>query len=376
MEITQAVWTEHGSSACDSERAEPRLVLAFAPPQRLQSPDTWRALRRRWPSATLVAASTAGEIHGARVLDESLVTTALASTKTDVRCASVSLAAYANSEDAGAALGSMLTGHHLRHVLVFSDGLNVNGSALVRGLTRALPSGVSLSGGLCGDGARFERTFVCLNEFNAVPSIVGVGFYGAALRVGVGSLGGWDSFGPERRITRSDGNVLYELDGQPALSLYERYLGHHAADLPASGLLFPLTVRAERQEQGVVRTILGIDAASKSLRFAGDVPVGSFARLMHANFDRLIDGAVGAAATSRDALGGSQAELAILISCIGRKLVLKQRVEEEVEGVQRVLGPEAKLTGFYSYGEISPFAADARCELHNQTMTVTTLSEA
>lgn len=376
MEISQAIWTEHGPSACDVEHAEPRLVLAFAPPQRLQSPDTWRGLRRRWPNATLVAASTAGEIHGARVLDESLVTTALASTKTDVRCASVALASYASSEDAGAALASALAGHRLRHVLVFSDGLNVNGSALVRGLTRVLPAGVSLSGGLCGDGARFKRTFVCLNAFNEAPNIVGIGFYGDALRVGVGSLGGWDSFGPERRITRSEGNVLYELDGQPALSLYEKYLGHHAADLPASGLLFPLTVRAERQGQGVVRTILGVDPAAKSLRFAGDVPVGSFARLMHANFDRLIDGAVGAAVASRDALRGSRAELAILISCIGRKLVLKQRVEEEVEGVQRVVGPEAKLTGFYSYGEISPFAADARCELHNQTMTVTTLSEA
>jgi hypothetical protein len=376
MEITQAIWTEHGPPPRDGEGEQPLLVLAFAPPQRLQWPETWQSLRRRWPNAAIVAASTAGEIQGARVLDESLVTTTLTSTKTAVRCASTSLASHAGSEDAGAALASMLAGPGLRHVLVFSDGLNVNGSALVRGLTRGLPPAVSLSGGLCGDGARFERTFVSLNAFDEAPSVVGIGFYGDELRVGVGSLGGWDSFGPERRITRSEGNVLYELDGQPALSLYEKYLGHHAADLPASGLLFPLTVRAERQGQGVVRTILGVNSATKSLRFAGDVPVGSFARLMHANFDRLIDGAVGAAVASRAGLRGSRAELAILISCIGRKLVLKQRVEEELEGVQRVVGPEAKLTGFYSYGEISPFAADARCELHNQTMTVTTLSEA
>jgi len=195
------------------------------------------------------------------------------------------------------------------------------------------------------------------------------------LRVGFGSLGGWDPFGPERRVTRSEGNILYELDGSPALDLYEQYLGEHAAGLPASGLLFPLTVRQHREEQGVVRTILAVNQATRSLTFAGDVPNGYYARLMRANFDRLLDGATGAAQTCFEAIGSRTPDVAILISCVGRKLVLKQRIEEEVESVQRVLGSEAVLTGFYSYGEISPFAPSARCELHNQTMTITTLSE-
>ena len=111
------------------------------------------------------------------------------------------------------------------------------------------------------------------------------------------------------------------------------------------------------------------------MTFAGDVPTGCYARFMKANFDRLIDGAVGAARTSYEAVGSASPDLALLVSCVGRKLVLAQRVEEEVEGVRDVLGERTVLAGFYSYGEISPFTPHARCELHNQTMTITTLSE-
>jgi hypothetical protein len=198
--------------------------------------------------------------------------------------------------------------------------------------------------------------------------------YGDRIRIGYGSLGGWDAFGPERVITRASGNILYELDQQPALALYKKYLGEYAKDLPASGLLFPLSLRTGAGES-VVRTILGVNEAELSLTFAGDMPQGGYARLMKANFDRLIDGAVGAAQTSYEAIGKNSPDLAILISCVGRKLVLKQRIEEEVEGVREVLGPKTVLAGFYSYGEISPFNPSAKCELHNQTMTITILSE-
>jgi hypothetical protein len=275
----------------------------------------------------------------------------------------------------GQLLAEQLLAPELVHVFVLSDGLKVNGSELVSGLSELLPPGVALTGGLCGDGPRFEQTHVCVNRFEPGARVVALGFYGSQLRIGMGSLGGWDPFGPERRVTRSVANVVYELDGKPALDLYEQYLGEHASGLPASGLLFPLMVRSQRDQAGVVRTILAIDRDQRSLTFAGDVPTGHFARLMRANFDRLVEGAAGAAQNCQQALSGRPAQLAILISCVGRKLVLKQRIEEEVEAVQRILGNEPVLAGFYSYGEISPFTPSARCELHNQTMTITTFSE-
>ncbi len=374
MRIEQKILSTEPSASWAGADAGAQLVLAFGAPARLGSERYWQQLRELWPAATLLAGSTAGEICGTRVLDDTLAATAVRFDHATTRAARVPVRGR-TSEDVGRRVAEMLTGPQLRHVFVLSDGLKVNGSGLVRGLTEGLPEGVTLTGGLCGDGARFGRTYACLDRFDPEESVVGVGFYGPRLRVGNGSLGGWDSFGPERRITRSRGNVLYELDGEPALALYERYLGEHAAGLPASGLLFPLTVRGERDEHPLVRTILAVDRDAASMTFAGDVPEGHFARLMRANFDRLVDGAVGAAKTAPNPLGDHDAQLAILISCVGRKLVLKQRVEEEVEAVERVLGSGAALTGFYSYGELSPFSTGARCELHNQTMTITTLSE-
>jgi hypothetical protein len=251
----------------------------------------------------------------------------------------------------------------------------VNGSALVEGLSSHLPEEVTVTGGLSGDGGRFKETLVLWDGVAESNTIAVLGLYGERLRVGYGSLGGWDPFGPERLITGSKGNVLYELDGKSALELYKRYLGEHAKGLPATGLLFPLSLRTREGKTGVVRTILSVNEEEQSMTFAGDIPEGSYARLMKANFNRLIDGAVGAAKTSCDIIGRSSADLAILISCVGRKMVLKQRIEEEVEGVRDVLGDRTVLTGFYSYGEIAPFTPGGKCELHNQTMTITTLLE-
>jgi hypothetical protein len=251
--------------------------------------------------------------------------------------------------------------------------LHVNGSELVRGITGALPHAVTVTGGLSGDGSDFARTCVALDRVEEGHRVVAVGFYGDGLQIGFGSFGGWDPFGPERVVTRSRGAILYELDGEPALQLYRRYLGDEAAQLPASGLRFPLAIR-DGAGKPVVRTILAIDEQEQSLTFAGDVPEGVLGRLMHANFDRLVEGAAGAARICQEAGHAAAPELALLISCVGRKLVLQQRIEEEVEAVQEVLGATA-LAGFYSYGELCPFGASARCELHNQTMTITTLRE-
>jgi hypothetical protein len=262
------------------------------------------------------------------------------------------------------------------HVFVLSEGLQVNGSALVKGIVANLPSNVMVTGGLSADGSSFQRTAVCVDGPQPSRQIVAIGFYGESLEIGYGSLGGWDPFGPERRITRARGSVLAELDGEPALDLYKRYLGEHAAGLPASGLHFPLTIRSGNDDiNPVVRTILAVDETARTLTFAGDMPVGYRARLMRANFERLIDGASAAARHSQERIGAAAPELAILVSCVGRKMVLKQRIEEEVEAVRDVLGTTAALTGFYSYGEISPFTPAARCELHNQTMTITTFTE-
>lgn len=389
MKIQQARWSHAGgwfpAFTSPSTLADAHLVLVFA------GPSAWRDTRwldqlKTWcPDAPVLGCSTAGEIAGTEVTDDHVVATAVEFASTQVRGHAVRLAGPADSQAAGRQLAAALPAtvpavagegtEPLAHVFVLSDGLHVNGSDLVRGLTERLPAGITVTGGLAGDGARFATTRVLWDGDAADRKVAAIGFYGRRLKVGFGSLGGWDPFGPERVITRSVGNVLYEFDGQSALGLYKKYLGEHAGGLPATGLLFPLSLRTAPGETPVVRTILSVNERDQSMTFAGDVPEGTYARLMKANFDRLIDGAVGAAATGHAAIGSTPPELALLISCVGRKLVLQQRIEEEVEGVRDVLGPEAVLAGFYSYGEISPFTPGAKCELHNQTMTITTLRE-
>lgn len=352
-----------------------QLVLVFGSSSILKTPERLEEIGRMYPHAHIFGCSTAGEICGTQVTDDSLVVTAVNFKHTTLKTASVRVSDPEKSYEAGEQLAQALDKDGLVHALVLSEGLQINGSDLVKGLERHLPAAVTVTGGLSGDGARFQETVVICDGPPETGTVAVVGLYGESLKVGYGCLGGWDSFGPERLITKSHGNVLYELDGKSALELYKRYLGEHAEGLPATGLLFPLSIRVPGGQTAVVRTILGVSERDQSMTFAGDVPMGGYARLMKANFDRLIDGAVGAARNTQETLGDSAPALAILISCVGRKLVLQQRVEEEVEGVREVLGRETVLTGFYSYGEISPFTPEAKCELHNQTMTITTLTE-
>jgi hypothetical protein len=354
-----------------------QLLLVFGSRHLLVPGPAFDALAAAYPGAHVVGCSTAGEICGTQVLDDSLVCTALRFEHSRVECSSIEVGGEVGGFDAGARLARDMPKDGLVHLFVLSDGTRINGSELVRGLISELPPQVTVTGGLAGDGDRFEETIVVSGGRPLRGAVAAVGFFGERFRVGYGSLGGWDPFGPERLITRSRGNVLFELDGRSALQLYKKYLGEHADGLPATGLRFPLSIRTLEgaHSTGVVRTILAVDESEQSLTFAGDVPEGAYARFMKSNVDRLIDGATGAARTSAGALDAIQPELGVLISCVGRRMVLTQRVEEEVEAVQDVVGPRTVLTGFYSYGEISPFAPSATCELHNQTMTITTFAE-
>mgnify|MGYP000393541326 CR=1 FL=1 len=346
------------------------LVLCFGPASLVTK--NMSAIKKHFPKAIITGCTTAGEILDDQVRDNSLSLTSLAFASAQVKAVQVVVADYVNSAMAGEALAQQLPGESLRHVLVFSDGLQVNGTDLAKGLTDTLPKDVTVSGGLAADGENFASTATWLNDMPQEGRIVAVGLYGEKLLLSYSSFGGWDPFGPDRLVTKSDGNVLFELDDRSALELYKEYLGDHAQHLPGSALLFPLSIRADQDDEERVRTILAIDDDAGSMTFAGDIPQGSYVRLMRANFDRLIDGA--STAAQRATIGNTRG-FALLISCVGRKMVLKQRVEEEVEGVRQVLGEQIHMAGFYSYGELSPLITKVGCTLHNQTMTITSIGE-
>jgi hypothetical protein len=357
--------------------SEQTLVLVFGAAALADRPGLLLDLTRGFPRSTVLGCSTAGEIFGTKVLDDSMVVAVARFEATQLRGAAAPVHAAEQSFAAGEALGRQLAGAGLRGVHVLSDGLAVNGSALVRGLAAVLPAGVVVTGGLAGDGDRFARTWVLHAGAPVSGWVTAVGFYGDAVQIGHGSAGGWDPFGPRRLVTRSTGNILYELDGKPALELYKQYLGDRAEGLPATGLLFPLALSrpeagGEGEDRRVVRTILAVDEATQSLTFAGDIPTGAYAQLMKAQLDRLVEGAEQAASLAANP--GEGPVLAVAISCVGRRLVLGERTDEEAEVIQEALPAGAQVVGFYSYGELSPISS-GNCDLHNQTMTLTTIRE-
>jgi hypothetical protein len=377
MQVESRSWTPAGGWSrplpveLDSNAT---LVVAFGAPALGDAPGPLAELGAAFPAARYVGCSTAGEILDDALSDDGVVATIARFERSRVEATSARVGGPAESAAAGRALAGALAAPDLRAVFVLSDGLLVNGSELVRGVAGSLPDDVVITGGLAGDGERFGTTWVLAGDEPRPGAVAGVGLYGDALTVGAGSYGGWDLFGPERRITRADGNVLYELDGRPALSLYKEYLGERAAGLPATAMLFPLAVRASPDVgDHTVRTILSVDEDDQSMTFAGDVPEGGLAKLMRANRDRLVDGAMQAAALSADG-GNGGPHLAVAISCVGRRLVLGERTEEEIEATLEALPRGSALIGFYSYGEIAPHHRGF-CELHNQTMTVTTIGE-
>lgn len=350
------------------------LVLVFGSPDLLEDDAPLRAVVDAFPRSAVIGCSTSEEILDAAVYDESL-TVAVARFERTSLAVEAEPVIRSESADVGRTLGKRLRerGDDLAAVFVLGDGIDVNGSTLAEGLTEGTGGSAVITGGLAGDGSRFERTWVLVDGRPVVSHVVVVGLYGTALEVGHGSDGGWTILGPERVITRSEGNMLLELDGHPALELYKRYLSERVSGLPATALLFPLAIRTGASgDSELIRTVLSVDESRQSMTFTDDVPQGSTAQLMRGTSERLVDAAQTAAAQAR--LPGDEPGLAIAVSGFGRRLYLGQRVEEELEAVMSELGPTCSLVGFYAYGELSPVPAGG-CALHNQTMTITVLKE-
>lgn len=364
-------WTEYPS---DINAGKCQLVLVFGASACIVKSEIYQYLRSAYPNADIVFASTSGEIINDSVYDDSAVATAIEFEKTKVRCIKTNIKHHDNSFDTGSYLMEQLLTDDLNSVFVISDGTSINGSELVDGFNNN-KNDIPVSGGLAGDAARFEKTFTGINEIPSQGNVIVIGFYGADIVIGHGSLGGWDEFGHERTITKSNKNVLHEIDHKNALDLYKEYLGDYVNELPGSALLFPLSIRLNSSDKNLVRTILSINEEEKSMVFAGNLPEGSKVRLMKANFDKLIEASSTAATNSFKSIKSREPDLAILISCVGRKLILQERTDEEVEAAKEILGDQTAITGFYSYGEISPFNSNVQCELHNQTMTITTFTE-
>ncbi|MCG8236363.1 FIST signal transduction protein [Tenacibaculum finnmarkense] len=353
------------------------LVLVFGNRFLLEDKNIYNEIRAIFKQGHLVFGSTAGDISSKTVADQSITITAIEfekSTYVIKRANVLSSVNKTGSFQIGKELIQQFAQEGLRYVFLVSEGSFINASRLTKGMNAATNNNLLITGALCADAARFEKTVSSYNENPISGEIIAIGLYGESLEVSFAINGGWTPFGPERIVTKSKGNILYELDNKPALNLYKKYLGDKSKELPGAALLYPLKVKSTNNKQSIVRTILNINEADNSMILAGDILENSKVQLMMTNVDNIVNAAELAAINASE-LRTKKPELAILVSCIGRKLVLDQRVEEEVEEVVEVIGTQTTVCGLYSYGEIAPFNGENNCQLHNQTMTITLISE-
>ncbi|HEY8119561.1 MAG TPA: FIST N-terminal domain-containing protein [Methylophilaceae bacterium] len=356
------------------------LVLVFGSVKRFNEAKLASYLKERYPTAQIVGCTTSGEINAGGVMDDSLQISAILWEKTMQRVAHVKISGMQSSFDTGAGLAKQLKADSLRTVMIFADGLNVNGEELVLGFQSILGESIPLFGGMAGDGATFTKTLQLFNDTISDNLVIAIGLYGNSLITATGALGGWKPYGPPRTVTRSEKNVVYEMDGKPALPLYRMYIGeHYAKGLPGTGLKFPFAV-IEKGKRDVekIRTLGAIDTANNSVSFFGNVDEGSTIRMCQTNHDRLVEGAGEAAHLVTGNLtetSTNQTGLALCVSCVGRKGVMAEQTSDEIKEVKQILGPQTSLTGFYSYGEIAPRPNTNDSVFHNQTMTIGYLSE-
>lgn len=364
-----------GKLSPNSPLPEANWVLVFGSVARFKDSKLTKTLQKRYPHAQIIGCTTSGEISDVGVQDESLHITAMQWERSTLTFVTKSISNMEQSHALGVDIAKELDKNGLKGVFVLSDGLNVNGSELVEGIQQTLPN-IPITGGLAGDGARFSQTLLLHNTKVRDKIIIAVGIYGNDAIVTSGALGGWKPYGPPRKITRSVKNVIYELDNKPALPLYKMYIGHYANELPASGLNFPFAIMNEDKTISVIRTVAAVDEGNSSLTFFGNVQDGSTIRFLKSDHDMLVNGASGAARQILDkSININNKAIAICVSCVGRKLVMEDLVADEVFAVQRSLGMQTGITGFYSNGEICSGEDDGHSQLHNQTMTIAYLSE-
>ena len=371
----------HYASPADIKQSatslRPQLILCFAPADLYASLNLTEELGKHFPDAHIVGCSAAGTIRGTQVDNSRASLTLLHFEETDVNILSKSFNEKTDYQQSGTELAHELRGLGLKHVFLFSSGLKTNTSALLDGLSSSLPRQATISGGVAADNNHFTNTLCWHNDLSFDQGCIAIGLYSESLEVGYGSFSGYDRFGCQRTITQSTGNTVYEIDGQPALSLYQRYLGDYAVEMPCSAQLQPLyLLNQSDNEKSLVRSISGFDAESGALFFNGDIPQGSQVYLMKGNADGLIEGALISALLAKETFRDRyEPELTLCVAGAGRPMILGSREEDELEKITDNIGDHGHVVGFYGYGEIAPNRHDPGHSLNNQSIAITTLTE-
>lgn len=379
MVITPLTWTPTTgwSSAPFNWPEQPAFVLYFGPLERLsplQGPVA--ELLEKYPEQIVAGCSTAGTIDETTIDDDRVAVSIVELEDLDAHAESLPIGPVHEHKELGTKLVRALLAYRtdLKHVIVFSDGIQVDGPAFAAGLAGYLPSGVFATGGLAGDGLRFQNTLVGLGRDIKPRQVVAVGLYGEQIDVQFETAGGWEPFGPTLEVNAADGHVLKKVEGERALDLYRRYLGDRVACLPVDALHYPFQVVSDKQLP-VIRSVVAYDETAGTLTLSGRIAPKDTLQLCRTTGEELVERSRKHAIKTPPASSLNH-RLALVVGSIGRRHLLKERSAEDLAAARHLFGRDVKTLGFYAYGELGPTPAKGRgCMLHNQTLAVTVLSE-
>lgn len=330
----------------------------------------------------LVGCSGAGEITTEGPEKKSLVVLVLAS---DSLRATIGLgeAISRDARKAGqqAAREASKAGGERHIFMMMPDGLKGNGADIVRGVQEILGTSFPIVGGSAGDDFLFQQTYQYYNDQVLSDAVTGV-LFGGPITCAFGARHGWRTLGKHRLVTRAKANVIYEIDDEPAVQIYEEYFGKGVEELSQEPLarmaiLYPLGMSVPGEEEYLLRNALRVERDG-SLVCVAEVPEGSEVRLMMGSRKNCIEAARAAAQQALDSLGEAKVELAIVFSSISRYKLLGRRDSFEIDAIREVLGGDVPLVGFYTYGEQAPLRAEmnvGQSYFHNETIVILAIGE-
>ncbi|MCK5332388.1 FIST C-terminal domain-containing protein [Candidatus Parcubacteria bacterium] len=361
----------------------PKLLIVFSSSGYDQQ-EMLSAIREVSGDIPLIGCSSSGEIIGSGPLSKSVAIMAIESDSMNCVVAEGE-SIKPNPKEAGIKMANKLVeqteGASIDSVIMLIDVLTGNGADAVRGVNSVLGKDTLIVGGAAGDDFSFKETFVYLNDKVLPSSIVGAGFYGDNIMT-VGVRHGWVPIGNPMKVTKSQGAIIEEIDGKPALSIYEDYFGEEEAKslkneaLAKMALTYPLGMTTADNDELLLRAPISADD-NGAITCAAEVPEGSEVRLMIGSKDEAIAAAKEAAKNALENLNGKKPAGVIVFNCIARQKLFSRHAKDEIDAIKEVLGKDIPVIGFYTYGEIAPINGknDIICRFHNETAVITVIGE-
>jgi hypothetical protein len=346
-----------------------------------------RAVREATGGAPLSGCSAEGTINGDDADESNFSVLVTAISSNELRWTN---GLATGLEDDSRAVGQRVAQELLPHLsadtiglFVFPDGLSLYLEHFFVGLEGNLPSDqfLPLWGGGAGNNVSVEEPTYQYCDDEVVSDGVSYALLSGEVQASWAISHALIPIGGERKVTRSQGNVIYEIDGKPATEVLKEYLPEHALiedrDWMRYAISLALFFKAPsymKDEEYVVRGVPAVRMADGSIIVQTEVQEGTSIWFSSRDKEKMTTGFDRMAAQIKDQLGGAQPKLVFQFECLtrGKTMLREQEKLQLLKRFRQALGPEAPWAGFYTIGEIGP--VEEHNNHHLFTSVVLTLS--